>query len=203
MLNPPQACQAVKAVLEIAEEERGGTPKYNSFHVYKTLEILARGSPRGRPTLVRELSLGEAPVKTLLQRLEEKGLAVKTSRGHTLTNTGWGTLRNIRELVVIADPPASPLEDPKALASPLVKPPKSLVEVYNIRDYIVREMCRISLIGGVESGVPHYPGAPEDVISQVTGWTPGIEDGVIIIVPGKCIDKAFTGLLKLILEEYC
>ncbi len=203
MLSLQRACQAVRAVLKAAEGVRGGSPAFNAYHIYRTLAILEKGGPVGRPTLARELGLGESPVKTLLQRLEDLGLAIKTGRGHVLSDDGWRIIRSLRDVIIMGKAPRSPLGDSMFIASPLVRSPKNLVDVYNIRDYIVGEECRTTLIGGIESGVPHYPGAPIEAIENLRDWAPGIDEGVIVIVPEACIDKAFTGLVKLIRKEYC
>ncbi len=203
MSSQQQACQAVRAVLEAARPARGGAVGFTAYHAYRALEAIARNQPVGRPTLTRILGLGEAPVKTLLQRLCNQGLVEKTPRGHRLTREGWGTLRALGEAVVMGDPPETPLGPSKYLATSLLDPPRSLVDVYRVRDYLVMENCRKALIGGVEDGSVFFPGTPGEVVAHLTEWSPSIERGLLLIVPEECTARAYTGLLRLIEARLC
>ncbi len=203
MQNQQQACQAVKAVLEASKCQRGGAVAYKPYHVYIVLEAIKSNQPVGRPTLSKITGLGEAPLKTLLNRLGAIGLTEKTPRGHILTSKGWGTLKRLRETIIIGDPPSTPLGPSKSLATPLIPPPSSLVDVYNVRDYIVIEGCRKALIGGASQGRPVFPGVPPEAIANFSDWIPEIDDGLIVIAPLDCIPAAYTGIARLIAEEYC
>lgn len=200
-----QACQAVKAVLKAAEPRRGGSTGYTAYHVVQALRLLSQEPPVGRPRLQRELGIGEAAAKTLLSRLERLGLAEKVpgGRGHRASQAGIQYHAVLSRLIRFHRLRASPLGDSYALVTGVPEPVRDLVGVYHVRDYLVAEECRVSIIGGVEAGVPHYPGIPGGEAETLTAWDPGVERGVVVIVPRECLGKAYTGLLRLIMREYC
>jgi len=204
-LNQQQACQSVKAVLTAAESKKGGSVGYTAYHVYRALQLLSGDSPVGRPRLQKELGIGEAAAKTLLSRLESLGLAEKApgGKGHTATGKGREYYRLLSDSVRYYRVRATPLGDAYALVSPIPDPVRDLVEVYHVRDYLVAENCRVCIVGGVVNGVPQYPGVPEEERGSLSAWDPGVPRGLILVVPPDCFEKAYTGLLRLISEEYC
>ncbi len=205
MSSQREACQAVEAVLRAAESSRGGSVGYTPYHVYTALKLLSERDPLGRPRLQRLLGLGEAPVKTLLQRLEALGLAAKAGkgRGHTTTERGRRLYRRVEEVVRLYRVRATPLGEAIVIVTPLLEPVRDLVGVYRVRDYLVAENCRLCIIGGVDNGIPQYPGLPEEEAGELRGLDPGVTRGVIVVVPRECVEKAFTGVLRLVSAEYC
>lgn len=191
--------------MNAAEARRGGSVGYSAYHVIEALRALSSGVPLGRPRLQSTLGIGEAAVKTLLSRLEELGLAEKVpqGRGHTATPSGANHYKAVSSALTYYRLRATPIGEAAAIASPILDPAVDLVGVYKVRDYLVAENCKVSIVGGVVDGVPHYPGVPEEERCSLTAWDPGIQRGLIVIVPLDCLKKAYTGLLKLIDKEYC
>lgn len=204
-MSHQQVCHSVRAVLTAAESRKGGSVGYTPYHVYRALHLLAKEPPLGRPRLQRELGIGEAAAKTLLSRLESLGLAVKApgGRGHTATGKGGLYHRLLTDAIRYYRVRATPFGDAVAIVSPIPEPVRDLVGVYHVRDYLVAEECRTCIIGGVVGGVPQYPGVPEDERSGLDAWDPGVQEGLIVIVPSECLEKAYTGVARLIDREYC
>jgi len=189
-------------MLEAAEPHRGGLINYTAYHAYRLLEALHRG-PLGRPRIVRLLGLGEASAKTLLSRMRQLGLVERdpAGRGYTLTRAGREALGSLSRLVRIYKPRLGVFEDTTAIVVAGVPAPRTLVDVYRVRDLLVMEGCREALIGGVEAGQPRYPGVPEELARFLEAWDPGVDQGLVIIAPGRCTPAAYTAALRLALEE--
>ena len=60
---------------------------YSMVHVAKAILLIGE-NPLGREKLINKLGLNEAPVRTLLTRLEASGYVTPTARGHVLTKKG-------------------------------------------------------------------------------------------------------------------
>ncbi len=204
MPSRSQACEALEAVLAAAEPRRGGAVGYTAYHVARALEAL-HGGPHGRPRLVRLLGIGEAGAKTLLSRLQARGLVERAGggRGYVLTTRGEAVLRALRGTVTVYRPRLDVLEEPAAIVSPLVEPPRDLTGVYSVRDYLVAMGCRTCLVGGVEAGVPRYPGVPQPIHGVLEAWDPGVPRGLVVIVPSRCLPRAYHAVLRLVADRAC
>ena len=160
------ACDPLKAVLRATMSHRGGEPGYRVFHVVKALE-LAYSRPVGRPLLQRALGIGESSVKTLIRRLIEEGLVYRGVKGGIVAAEESKAMIEVFRQTV------------KSVAARLwggewviflvkdVNPPVNLTEVYKIRDYLVEETCRISLIGGYTRGEPSFPGVSTSELGAI------------------------------------
>lgn len=93
----------VRVLLKIAEERGGVKPGFSPYHVFKVLDFLYMRNISSRHELMRFLGLGEASVKTLLNRLREASLvSISRPHGTKLTETGRelvSSLKNNIELV--------------------------------------------------------------------------------------------------------
>jgi predicted transcriptional regulator len=67
---------------------------YSSAHVVKVLFLLSE-RPMGRHKLMKEMSLGEATIKTLIKRLNKNNLIKNTTKGNVLTKKGNSFLDQI------------------------------------------------------------------------------------------------------------
>ncbi|MEO3992991.1 MAG: DUF4443 domain-containing protein [Desulfurococcaceae archaeon TW002] len=78
-----------KVLLKITEERGGVKPAFSPYHVFKVLEFLHARGVSSRHELMRLLGLGEASVKTLLNRLREIGfVSISRPHGTKLTEAG-------------------------------------------------------------------------------------------------------------------
>ncbi len=192
---------AARVLVRVASPVRGGSPGYSVFHVVRALEILSRG-PVGRVQLALELGVGEASSRTMLERLEGEGLVGKGRWGAFVTDRGLEVLRAFRDSFRIYRVNVEGLGwgEASLIVFKAMKPPRDLVEVYSIRDYIVAEGCRESIIGGVVGGSTIYPGMPRELKQLLDKSIPGeaLEEGVThIIVKAGNEDRAISALIKL------
>ncbi len=203
MSCPEEACRAASKLAEISEPQKGGLKAYTPYHAYKTLELLEEHGSLGRPRLVKLLSLGEASVKTLLTKLEEHNLIERTTRGHTLTEKGKKIRLILSETLLVRELNIPGLfEESKKiihLAIPCVPSPRTLTDVYRIRDHLVVSQCTVSLIGGIVDGRILFPGAPEDVVRLVEPFI--VNRGVNIYVPEQCKDFIITAGIRILLDH--
>jgi len=196
------ACRAIETILRAAEKHRGGLLNYTAYHAYKLLRELARG-PLGRPRIVKTVGVGEASAKTLIARMKSMGLVERDpgGRGYRLTVEGARVEGSLSRLLHVYKPPLGLFDDTTAIVVEGVPAPGSLVDVYRVRDLLVMEGCREALIGGVRGGEARYPGVPEELSRFLEAWDPGVQDGLVIIVPGRCTPAAFTAALRLALDS--
>jgi predicted transcriptional regulator len=68
--------------------KKGPLPRFSGVHTWQTLELLQKYGRIGRKQLVRKLGIGEGSVRTILKRLERRGLVASSRGGHFLTSKG-------------------------------------------------------------------------------------------------------------------
>ncbi|KXA89551.1 hypothetical protein AKJ40_00020 [candidate division MSBL1 archaeon SCGC-AAA259M10] len=66
----------------------GPRPLFDEGQVRRALELIGEHEPIGRKKLAEKLGIGEGSMRTILNRLKEKGLITSTARGHVLTDKG-------------------------------------------------------------------------------------------------------------------
>lgn len=71
---------------------------YSPSHVAKTLLLISK-NPVGRFTLMEELGLGEASVKTLLKNLSDAGLTKTSGEGQSLSKKGAGIVKSLESRI--------------------------------------------------------------------------------------------------------
>ncbi|MCS7131480.1 MAG: winged helix-turn-helix transcriptional regulator [Hadesarchaea archaeon] len=77
----------------------GPLPRFAEWQVRKALEIIAERGRIGRKELARELGTGEGSVRTILERLERRGLITSSRRGHSITAKGRRELGKVSRYV--------------------------------------------------------------------------------------------------------
>ena len=191
-------------MLAAATSERGGKPAYTPYHVLSALRILSQ-SPIGRPQLARLLRLGESPVKTLLHRLSTLGLIERRGgRGRSLTPRGLETVSILDRVLLLVGLEAehSPFRAPSAVVfSPCIDPPRTIVEVCRVRDYLVEYGCRETVIGGIDNCTPYYPLVPRELQPRLDASEFKHCRGIIIVVPEKCTPSAVSAILRILAES--
>lgn len=198
-------CELLSTLLKATEPKRGGMPTYTAYHVVAALRESEKG-PVGRQRLSRILGLGEASTRTLMEWLVETGLAVKAGRGVKPSNRGSRLVKAVEMLVSIHKGLPSPIEGGYIVMVRGVEPPEDLTRVYSIRDYLVAEGCRLTVIGGVSGGKPRFPGLTGDMVTLAYE---AVEDlgvqgpALIVFVPQECMPLAYSALLRLLYNEKC
>ncbi|RLG80592.1 MAG: hypothetical protein DRO09_02920, partial [Thermoprotei archaeon] len=64
----------VDVIVKLASPAGGVKPRFTPYHVFMALRIIAEKGPIGRPSLMKDIGLGEASTKTLLRRMRSAGL---------------------------------------------------------------------------------------------------------------------------------
>ncbi|MEM0496816.1 MAG: hypothetical protein QXR22_01265, partial [Acidilobaceae archaeon] len=193
---------AARIIISICNPVRGGSPGYTPYHVLEALKIIA-SKPIGRIQLSNLLGIGEASSKTLSYRLKSHNLVEPTRTGIKLTSKGLEVLEAITSSI-IADNVNIPIEgweESIMIQVTGLNPPKDLVEVYRIRDYIVREGCIEVVIGGYIGGSLKYPGMPEHIEKILNNSIPKEilrEQTLNIVTPITCREQAISGIIKLL-----
>lgn len=198
-------CDAARILLEVAKPGHGGAPGFKPAHALQALRILAGEPGSGRPRLQHLLGLGEAATRTLIARLMGAGLTAKANRGARLTRLGASVLEALTGSVHEEETPEPLIEEWGSTTMFLVriKPPHSLTDVYIIRDYLVEEGCRQSVIGGLKEGALTLPGAPDYLARRLEQYIPPFFEGeaTVVVVPSKCRVNALNAMLRLVAEQ--
>ncbi len=203
MCFPEQACEAALVIERISRPERGGYKLYNAGHIIEALNLLSE-KPRGRPQLAEHLELREASVKTLLRRLEQESLTTRTPKGRVLSLKGRQILESLMDTIKLVDAAQSPFPDEPALIVYLkgYPAPRTLTDVYKIRDYAVAAGCREILVGGVtELGEPSFPGVPRELAPRPLPADRGCP--YLIILGRRSCRRRLLQAVVDILYEYC
>lgn len=194
-------CAAARRLIEAARTSQGGAPGFTATHLLMALNAIAREPGMGRPRLQALLGLGEAATRTLISRLIESGLAVRVSRGLRATEEGLRVLKSLSKAVIVEETPEALVDEWGATVALFVAvpPPKSLTDVYRVRDYLVEEGCRLAVIGGVSGGSVEVPGAPGYLASRIEQVAPqALSEATVIVVPSECRVKALNAALRLL-----
>ena len=211
MHRPARLCEAVGLIVSISEPGRGGAAGFTACHALKLLEAASRGRI-GRPMAERLLGLGEASTKTLMRRLRALGLLAAGRGGHYATEAARGLLGVLDHVrcVKIPEHQSIPWRPAAMVATDLLEPPRGLVDVYHVRDYLVLEGCRTAVIAGVDRGLVTAPGVPDEdipgfrehlavVASEELVW----DRALIIVVPWECRWAACAAILKAFYTRRC
>ncbi|GEM_PF-317757 len=209
----------LEIVLRVAESRRGVAPAFTTYHVIKALDLLSRRR-LGRPTLGKELGLGDASTRTLLSRLREAGL-VRSYRplGTELTELGREVLKAVRSRIKIVGKVSTAGVCERCVASAVIVKGGikylSRLGVLGMRDLIVKSGADGALIlkcaGGkvmmpTTEGDVEFSGALlKDIISKAS-----LEDGDVIVVPlcrdgseSACLSYAVNAIVKLLCSGDC
>ncbi len=82
-------------------ENSGPRPLFDKVQVRRALELIDEKGPIGRKKLVDFLDVGEGSVRTILERLKDKGFISSSSRGHEITDEGRESLEGGMEFLQI------------------------------------------------------------------------------------------------------
>jgi len=171
-------------ISEITSTKQGNAPKYDEGHVILTLLAIKKSQPIGRISLMRDVGLKEASMKTLIKRLKEAGL-VETDKigGTTLTEKGDMILREMETLVSYRP---SMLSSIKWNAyGILVKGGNSLLNqrgILELRDLIIRQGAEMVLIATFLNGRIELPPKTDEMamgnlIQEIREAFPEAKDG--------------------------
>ena len=122
-----------------ASSSLGPAPKFDVYHVIKSLILLLREGSIGRVKLSRLLSIGEGTTRTMLSRMKDNGLIEESRRGCSLTDLGC----RVAEAIVSRIPHVAEVSveefgvDGKGVAV-LVRGFKGDVNVVRLRDEAIR-----------------------------------------------------------------
>ncbi len=194
-------CAAARRLIEAAKAGHGGAPGFTAAHLLLALKAVASEPGIGRPKLQALLGLGEAATRTLISRLAEAGLARRAPRGLRPSEEGLRVLKTLSRAMIVEETPEALVEEWGATMALFIAapPPRSLTDVYRVRDYLVEEGCRLAVIGGVSGGSVEVPGAPGYLASRIEQVAPqGIGEATVIVVPSECMVKALNAALRLL-----
>ena len=93
---------------------------YSIVDVLYALYLLYE-KPMGRFSLMNELGLNEASIKTLLKRMKSYGLVEKTTKGHALTGIGKNIAGALRKKITLIYPYRHEIFDGKNIVLAVVK----------------------------------------------------------------------------------
>jgi len=197
-------------IARVSSLRRGGYPSYTSYHVLKALELLSH-TPMGRPQLERALGLSEASARTLLRRLKELGMVTVRAIGHKITEEGERVLNSLKDMITAEIEGIPGFDTAAVLVWDLIEPPRSLVDVYKLRDYIIGSGCRSPVIVGGIDGEFLFPGVPSDLRSDITRVLLDllgpelrryrVNRGVIMISMKECLPHLVKAALEIVMTE--
>lgn len=87
-----------KIAKELSTPKRGLSPNYSEFHVIMVFFILGEG-PMGKKALAERLDVGEGTARTLIEKLQSRGLVRASPIGCYLTEKGSKMLAEFKKRV--------------------------------------------------------------------------------------------------------
>jgi biotin operon repressor len=202
------ACEAARILVEAARSGEGGLKGFNEYHVLEALRrMIVR--PSGRPRLARELGLGEASVKTLIKTLRSMGLAVRCGTGHCASEKGRRVAGSLEGICIGSPLRVEGIGDAAIVLAPQLRPPSRVVEVYEVRDYLVARGCKPVVVGGFWPPLTvSFPGTPPDIEASLASHVlriieearcgVDVDGATIAVVPAACASEAASALIEAI-----
>jgi len=132
--------------------KRGAYPEFEIEDVIAAMFMLKE--PIGRKSLADALGIGEGSVRTMLKKMNSKGLINSTQRGHVLSSNGWRLLKEIESLFSEAVPVGF-IEGHHAYSLKIHDPPE--FKSIELRDEAIRYFARGAMILSVKGGRPIFP----------------------------------------------
>jgi biotin operon repressor len=204
-----ETCRLLRVINDVAQPRRNISPGFNKAHILMALHATSK-EPRNRCFLEKTLGIGEASVKTLVKRLKERGL-VETSRhrGTVATDLGREIAGLVNSALIISSAKCSLTSSQDALVIiPGTNPPRNIVDVYKLRDHLVKSGCNISLIGGYDNNELVTPGIDKEYTDKLKQCILSIADsniledhGVFIFFPQDIFYKCLDGVLAFLLSR--
>ncbi len=204
-----ETCRLLRVINDIAKPKRNIPPGFNRAHVLVALQATSE-EPRNRCFLEKTLGIGEASVKTLVKRLREKGL-VRTSRhtGTKATDQGREIARLLNSMILVMPVECNITSGQDTLVIiPGISPPRDIVEVYKVRDHLVKSECNVSVIGGYLDNELVTPGIEEDYavklkqcIVHAASDASLRGNGVFVFFPRNLSYECLDGVLSFLLSQ--
>lgn len=186
----------------LTEPERGGRPAFTLYHVHALLKELKK-EPLGRPSISYRLGLSDSSVKTLLARLRERGLIMRSRGGAVLTEKGEELLKWLNSKVRVCETSLGfkSWEQAVAIAVSCVNPPVKDVEAMAFRDLFIAAGCSKAIVGSWARDRFLMPGSPPELESEIGGkvskcFTEG-DLMFVAIVNNRELDKAYNALVSV------
>ncbi|MEM1927706.1 MAG: hypothetical protein QXS85_03085 [Acidilobaceae archaeon] len=192
----------IELLESLVKPERGGRPSFTLYHIYVALRELRR-EPLGRPTLSRVLELSDSSVKTLLARLEKRGLVARSRGGAYLTEAGAELLDWLESRLSICETSLSIEQWGRVavITVACVNPPVREVDALAYRDFFISAGCSKAMIGGLVEKRITMPGLPPDleekISSEVSRCVPRDRERLVAIVSYEELSKACNALLSV------
>jgi len=181
----------------LSSEYRGPRAVFSEVHVLKSLMVLGTMGSAGRGRLGSLLDLGQGEVRTLIRRLQDKGLIMVKADGCRLTAKGEREYRELAKVIPWSSAvPGSALLIGEECWAVLAKRAKARVRFgIEQRDAAVRVGANGAFTAVFSSGVFRTPGegkdsekdGPKALWSAVRKAVPG--EGDVVVISGAR-DKA-------------
>lgn len=209
----------VRILLKITEERGGVKPAFSPYHVFKVLESLYVCGVSSRHKLMRLSGLGEASVKTLLNRLREAGLvSISRPHGTKLTEAGKELVNSLRNIIKLIPVLRSESLCVNCTISGLALSNGHVIlrkvgGVIVLRDLIVKEGADGALILTYSKGVFYLPmvGGLEELrnkeLSQQLRNSRVRDDDLIVLGmcyvgdSERCLAASFNAIIKVLSSE--
>ncbi len=203
------------SLVRIARGSGTAVRGFDEYQVLEALRLMVRG-PLGRPTLEREVGIGEASAKTLLRSLREAGLAERCGTAHCVTEKGLAVVKALREVCLIGplkvDLPGD-LSKAVLAVSSAIEPPIDVVSVHHVRDHLVARSCKPVVIGAYwPPETVRFPGVPPetekalvsavlDAFARARCTVESERGAALVLAPHRCGSKAAAALIAAAAEK--
>lgn len=164
---------------------------YSLTDIVLMIRLLGK-KPRGRFSLMKELGLGEATVKTMIKKLEEEGIAKKSTKGQILTRRGDDAFKLLERKISDPVPVRLPDISKKPSVALIVRSAgKNIRKGIEQRDEGIKHGVDITTLV-FEDGKIRFPEARK--VAEIKELEGALEEGdVILISSGKSIREAERG----------
>ncbi len=198
-----ETCKALRELADISRPKRGVQPGFSKSHVYLILAQLTK-TRMSRVEIEEKLSIGEASAKTLVKRLKEKGYVVTSKHtGTSITDQGKNLIKPAISTIRIVNPKCNVLTgNDKIIMVETPNPPRTLMDVHKIRDYLVKSGCDVSIICGYKEGALSAPGIDYSFAVKIEECIPFMHNDFLIIITYEdnilqCLDGVISYLLSV------
>lgn len=214
-----KSMKEVKILLEIAKERSGVKPAFSPYHAYRVLESLCARGVSSRHELMRFSGLGEASVKTLLNRLRKAGLvSISRPHGTKLTKAGEELVSSLRNIIKLIPGLSSKNVCVNCIISGLVLSKGYFIlskvgGVVVLRDLVVKEGADGALILTHSKGIFYLPMAKEleelrdgELSQQLRDFEVHDDDLIVLGIcysgdVERCLAASFNAIIKVLSSD--
>ncbi|MCS7139747.1 MAG: DUF4443 domain-containing protein [Candidatus Nezhaarchaeota archaeon] len=164
-MDPREVVRIIDSAL--SSQDVGPAPRFDEYHIIKSIMIILKEKTIGRVRLSRILSIGEGSARTMVSRMKALGIIEESKAGCTLTALGHNLAEALSlRIPMVADVQVGELGVDGFSVGILVRGVSDRVDVIKLRDEAVRRGARALITMILIDGRLAMPTVEDNVMAR-------------------------------------